>query len=173
MTMAIGLGFEDRSLTPEEVRGIVREGLGEVDLAGRSLLLIIPDHSRTAPVGQVFKEIFDAVGETVSRLDVIIALGTHPPMSEEMINARVEITAEERAGRYAKVNFYNHEYDNPDALTCLGTIPAGTIGELSEGLFEIDVDVTINRKALEYDHLCIVGPVFPHEVVGFSAGKKY
>jgi nickel-dependent lactate racemase len=27
--------------------------------------------------------------------------------------------------------------------------------------------------ALEYDHLIICGPVFPHEVVGFSGGNKY
>ena len=35
------------------------------------------------------------------------------------------------------------------------------------------VDVTINKLALEYDLLLIVGPTFPHEVVGFSGGNKY
>jgi nickel-dependent lactate racemase len=35
------------------------------------------------------------------------------------------------------------------------------------------VNLTINKMATEYDHLMICGPVFPHEVVGFSGGNKY
>src|SRR5262249_6885515 len=38
---------------------------------------------------------------------------------------------------------------------------------------EMAVDVTINRAVFDYDQLIIVGPVFPHEVVGFSGGNKY
>jgi len=33
--------------------------------------------------------------------------------------------------------------------------------------------VRLNRLILDYDHLLICGPVFPHEVVGFSGGNKY
>ena len=33
--------------------------------------------------------------------------------------------------------------------------------------------VALNRLVLDYDHLLICGPVFPHEVVGFSGGTKY
>ena len=36
-----------------------------------------------------------------------------------------------------------------------------------------DVDVTINKMVLDYDLLIIVGPTFPHEVIGFSGGNKY
>jgi nickel-dependent lactate racemase len=35
------------------------------------------------------------------------------------------------------------------------------------------VAVNINRAILDYDHLLILGPTFPHEVVGFSGGAKY
>lgn len=171
--MAIGVGCAERHLTSVEVREVIRDGLSSMALAGKSLLLIIPDHSRTAPVGQVFKEIHAAVGDKVRRLDVLIALGTHPPLSPAMINARVEISQEERTGRYAGVNFYNHCYHDPEELISLGVIPAKTIGELSGGLFQMDVDVTINRRVFDYDHVCIIGPVFPHEVVGFSGGNKY
>ena len=31
----------------------------------------------------------------------------------------------------------------------------------------------INRAIFDYDHLLVLGPVFPHEVVGFSGGAKY
>ena len=33
--------------------------------------------------------------------------------------------------------------------------------------------VALNKLPLEYDHVLICGPVFPHEVVGFSGGTKY
>ncbi len=100
------------------------------------------------------------------------ALGTHPPMSDEAINRRLEITAEERAGKYRRVRLLNHAWNNPAALAHVGTIKADEIGELSGGLFAMDVDVAINRAVFDYDQLIIVGPVFPHEVVGFSGRQQ-
>jgi len=157
-----------------EVREIVAPALAAAAaLAGKRVLLIVPDSTRTAPVGLMFRVIHDLIGRDAAALDVMIALGTHPPMSDEAINRRLEITAEERVGRYARVRMLNHSWDDPTALTSLGTLAAGEIGELSDGLFERDVPVTINRAIYGYDQLIIVGPVFPHEVVGFSGGNKY
>ena len=34
-------------------------------------------------------------------------------------------------------------------------------------------DIAINRHVVEADYAIVVGPVFPHEVVGFSGGNKY
>ena len=31
----------------------------------------------------------------------------------------------------------------------------------------------INRRIFDYDRIIIMGPVYPHEVVGFSGGNKY
>ena len=31
----------------------------------------------------------------------------------------------------------------------------------------------LNRAVVEHDVALVVGPVFPHEVVGFSGGNKY
>ena len=55
----------------------------------------------------------------------------------------------------------------------LGTIPASRIAELSEGRLSAPVDVRLNRAVVEHDVALVVGPVFPHEVVGFSGGNKY
>ena len=167
---------EMEEITPlgePEVRAIVAPALAAAGLAGKRVLLIVPDSTRTAPVGLMFRVIHDLIGREAAALDVMIALGTHPPMSDEAINRRLEITAAERAGRYARVRMLNHSWDDPAALTSLGTIPADEIGELSGGLFEMDVPVTINRAIYDYDQIVIVGPVFPHEVVGFSGGNKY
>jgi len=166
-------GRKERSLTEQQVRDIVAAAFAPLGLAGKKVLLIIPDATRTAPVGLLFRAIHDLIGAEAKSLDVLIALGTHPPMSEEAICRRLEIAAEERYSTYRRVRFLNHAWNDPAALASLGTIPARDIGALSGGLFEMDVEVTINRAIFEYDQLVLVGPVFPHEVVGFSGGNKY
>jgi nickel-dependent lactate racemase len=170
---AVGAGLTDRVLEEHEVRGLVARALSPLDLIGKRVLLIVPDSTRTAPVGMIFRVLHDLIGHDTRALDVLIALGTHPPMSEEGIQRRLEITAAERHGTYRRVRFLNHAWNDPKALARIGTIAADEIGRLSGGLFEMAVDVAVNRAVFDYDQLIIAGPVFPHEVVGFSGGNKY
>ena len=58
-------------------------------------------------------------------------------------------------------------------LTSIGTITEDEVETISGGRMRERVDVTINKLVLDYDLLLIVGPTFPHEVVGFSGGNKY
>ena len=160
-------------LTNEQVNEVVAQSLPAAEYAGKKVLLIVPDATRTAPIGQLFKAIHAQICGSATKLDVMIALGTHHAMSEEAICERLEITIEERRKQYADVTFHNHEWDNPDAMRNLGTIPASTIKELSGGRFEMDVPVEINKTIYDFDQVMILGPVFPHEVVGFSGGNKY
>ena len=139
----------------------------------KRVLVIVPDGTRTAPIGLVFKALHAHLAGVTDKLDVIIALGTHQPMSEAAICQRLEISLEERAGMYRKVAFHNHSWDQPAALRELGSIPASEISQLTGGLFAMEVQVEINRLVFDYDQLVIIGPVFPHEVVGFSGGNKY
>jgi nickel-dependent lactate racemase len=67
----------------------------------------------------------------------------------------------------------NHEWADPDMLVQVGTIPAARIAELSEGRLERDAPIVVNRRVVEADTAIVVGPVFPHEVVGISGGNKY
>lgn len=164
---------EGATLGEAEVQEVVEAACPPKWAAGRRLLLIVPDLTRTAPVGLLFKRLFSRVGAEAAAFDVIFALGTHPPMSEEAMLRRLEITAEEKRSRYAKVGLFNHAWDDPAALVEVGVIAAGEIEELTGGLFSMEVPVRVNRLALAYDELVLVGPVFPHEVVGFSGGNKY
>jgi lactate racemase len=164
---------EHGSIPAEAVADLVAQGCPRAQFDGKRVLLIIPDGTRTAPVGQMFQTLFRQIGAATHSLDILIALGTHQPMSEQAICERLEITMEERQREYAKVQFFNHEWNNPAALKNIGTIPAEEISKLSGGLFSMDVPVEINRRVFDYDQLIIVGPVFPHEVVGFSGGNKY
>ncbi len=160
-------------LGPDQVRAVVREAVAGWALAGRRVLMLVPDQTRSCPLGMLFREIHDAIGGVVRQLDVMIALGTHPPLGEEQINRRMEITAEERCTRYAGVRFLNHAWDDPAQLTEVGRLTRREVAELTEGRFEMELVVTCNKAVREYDVILIVGPVFPHEVIGFSGGNKY
>jgi nickel-dependent lactate racemase len=46
------------------------------------------------------------------------------------------------------------------------------MAEASHGLMTEPINVSLNKLILDYDHLLICGPVFPHEVAGFSGGAK-
>ena len=166
---AAGEGF----VTSDQARGLIAEACPAKDYRGKRVLVIVPDATRTCPLGMIFKGLFEQIGTAAAAVDVMIALGTHQPMNEEAICRRLEISTEERRGRFGTVRFFNHEWDNPGALRHIGTISADEIHELSGGLFAMDVPVNVNAKIFDYDQLIIIGPVFPHEVVGFSGGNKY
>ncbi|MEM6822815.1 MAG: lactate racemase domain-containing protein [Verrucomicrobiota bacterium] len=164
---------EGASLTDEAVGSVVAEFVSSVGFTGKKILCVVPDSTRTAPLGQLFAHFHQEVSGRASQIDVMIALGTHPPMSEEAILKRMEWSLEDREGRFKDVKVLNHSWDDPSSLETLGTIPASEIRSLSGGLFSMDVEVQLNRLALDYDCLVVMGPVFPHEVVGFSGGNKY
>jgi lactate racemase len=161
------------TVTTDQIDGLVAKVCNPDSYRGKRVLVIVPDSTRTAPVGPFFRALHRQIGEAAKAFDVMIALGTHPPMSEAAICERLEITLEERREKFPRVQLLNHEWDNPAALQSLGTIASEEISGLTGGLFAMDVEVKINRQVLGYDQIIIVGPVFPHEVVGFSGGNKY
>jgi nickel-dependent lactate racemase len=168
-----GEGGTDRFLDDGRVRELVGEALAQLDLEGIRVLVIIPDGTRTAPIPLFFRLFHESLWGRVAALDYLVALGTHRPMTEEGLNRHVGVSAEERRTTYAGVGIYNHLWESPETLITLGTIPAAEIHEITGGLFSQEVPVTLNRLVLEYDQVIICGPVFPHEVVGFSGGNKY
>ncbi|MFO7975727.1 MAG: lactate racemase domain-containing protein [Candidatus Hydrogenedentota bacterium] len=164
---------EHEAITSDEIRAFVAQAMAPIDLDGKRVLFIIPDQTRSMPMPATFRALHAELSDRVKRMDFLVALGTHPPMTEEMLNAHLGITPEERSGVFQNVGIFNHAWDNPEQLECIGTIPEEEIYEISGGLMRQSVDVTLNKMILDYDLLCVVGPVFPHEVVGFSGGNKY
>jgi nickel-dependent lactate racemase len=162
-----------RFVTADEVAGVVSRACPEKVYRDRRVLCIVPDGTRTAPVGLLFQALHRQIGGVTRAFDVMVALGTHQPMNEAAICQRLEITADQRRSTYGQVRFFNHEWNNPAALQRVGVITADEIRALTGGLFALDVPVEINRRVFDYDQVIILGPVFPHEVVGFSGGNKY
>src|SRR5688572_17010297 len=104
------------AVPPQQVSEIVAKACPVEAYRGKRVLLIVPDHTRTAPVGLMFKTLHQQFAAATKAFDVLIALGTHPPMGEESICNRLDISIEDRRGKYRAVAFFNHEWDNPDAL---------------------------------------------------------
>lgn len=171
--MLISRTNRDGHVTQADATSAVNEFFAQNDYAGKRILLIVPDNTRSGPIGEVFQMIFQAIGGKAAALDILVALGTHQPMTETQICKRLAITPEQRKTTYASVRFFNHEWDRPETFQTIGRITADEISELTDGLFAEDVDVAINKRIFDYDTFFILGPVFPHEVVGFSGGHKY
>jgi nickel-dependent lactate racemase len=167
----IGAAYTDRPLTEAEVHDLAAEALAQADLAGKRVLVIIPDGTRTAPVPLLFRLLRELLGEQVAALDYLVALGTHPPMDDAALGRLVGVPV--RDGQAGASRIFNHRWDLPETFVTLGILPAAEVEMLSEGRFSLDVPVRLNRMILEYDQLLVCGPVFPHEVVGFSGGNKY
>ena len=105
--MLIGEGHEDRALSEEQVRELAARGLEQAELRDKRVLVLIPDSTRTAPVPLFFRLFCELVGSKARKLDFLIALGTHPPMPAEKIDALVGMSAAERAERFPGVAIFN------------------------------------------------------------------
>jgi nickel-dependent lactate racemase len=159
------------NLEARELRRLVADGLATLQLDGRRLLAIIPDGTRTMPLPMVFDILEAEAGGRAAALDYLVALGTHQPMSDAQLG---KLTGRPVSrGLAGRSRIFNHRWDLPETFATAGTIPAAEIRGLSGGLLERDVPVTLNRLIFDYDQILICGPVFPHEVVGFSGGNKY
>ena len=160
-------------VSDEQAHEAIGEFFARNDCTGKRILLIIPDNTRSGPVGEIFKIIYDFLAGKAKAIHILVALGTHQPLTEEQICTRLDITDAQRRSKYASVKFFNHRWNRPETFTLIGRIRANEIEQITGGLFSEEVNVAINKLIFEYDEFFIIGPVFPHEVVGFSGGHKY
>lgn len=169
--MTVGRGLIQGHLSPEEVSSTIREGLARLPLDGKRVLVLIPDGTRTMPVPLVFDVLERNLEPRARSLDYLVALGTHAPMDDAQLTRLVGRPVVD--GRTGRARIINHQWNEPAALVELGSIKAREIASLTAGRLNEDVPVALNRLVVEYDHVLISGPVFPHEVAGFSGGTKY
>jgi nickel-dependent lactate racemase len=163
----------DALLTNQEVFDILNGVFTANNLSGKRILVIIPDSTRTMPLPIFFQYFVKLLRGKASKMDFIIALGTHLPMSREAICRHFDISLEEMNSTYQDIRFFNHAWDQKETFIDLGKFDAEEISRLTFGTIQKDVTVQINKIILDYDVLIVCGPVFPHEVMGFSGGTKY
>ncbi len=167
------IGGPGRVLDEDQIRAFVLDQLGALDLCDASVCVLVPDATRSMPLALMLAAVHESLHGRVRRLTVLIALGTHAAMSEPALAAHLGYEAGASAARYPGMTVHNHAWWDPSTFVALGTIGAERIAQLSEGMLSQAVEVKINRAVVEHDLTLILGPVFPHEVVGFSGGNKY
>ncbi|MGE0453410.1 MAG: lactate racemase domain-containing protein [Vicinamibacteria bacterium] len=167
----IGSGQADRTLLEAELRAVVAEAAEALAKRGGRVLVLVPDGTRSMPMPLMRRLIEELLAPRVDALDYLVALGTHRPMTDAALSRLLGCPV--NGGRAGRARVFNHESHNPEALALLGTLAAREVAELTGGRLNEEVPVRLNRLVLEYDQLLVCGPVFPHEVVGFSGGNKY
>jgi lactate racemase len=166
----IGQGAKQSTLRSEAVAEIVDVGLYALAVrAGARILAIVPDNTRSFEPA-VVHHFLARCRDRQAHCDILIANGTHAAMSEEKIDQFLCRSA--AAGLFRDTHVYNHSTDAGN-LSSLGTLGAQEVADISCGRLERAVEITVNKRIFDYDLLVIIGPVFPHEVVGMSGGWKY
>ena len=162
--MTATIGGPAEVLADDAVAAFVEAQFAALDLDGRSLCLVIPDATRNCPLPLLLGAIVRAVEGRVRSLQAVVALGTHAAMTEAAMQAMVGVDG---------LAVVNHEWWDDETFVPLGTLSAEDVGRLSGGRLEESVPIRVNRLVVESDVTVIVGPVLPHEVIGFSGGDKY
>ena len=96
--------------------------------------------------------------------DILPALGTHTPMTDDQIFHMF--------GKTPRSLFRDHDWRN-DVVT-IGTVPAEFVKEVSEGTVDYPWPVQVNKLLIEgeFDLILSIGQVVPHEVVGMANYNK-
>jgi len=162
-------------LSHEAIKQTIHTGLAG-EFTGQRILVLISDHTRTVPLPRLFRTLVEALHD-VKNLDFMVALGTHPPLDEESMCRLVGISSEERHTQYGTIGLLNHTWDDPAELQTIGMITHDEVQQFAGSRWHPslsgDVPVRINKAVFDYDHIIILGPSFPHEIVGISGGAKY
>jgi nickel-dependent lactate racemase len=137
-------------LSQAEVIQALYRGL-ENQFSGQKVLVIIPDHTRSIPLTNFFRWLVDVLHD-VERLDFLVALGTHPRLSEEQLCKLVGIDQDARFSEYERIGLFNHTWDSPNALIEVGQLTKNKIKEIAEPYWhptlDADVAVRINKGDL-------------------------
>lgn len=156
------------SLDQPTLAAIVERALDAAQ-PGERVLAIIPDKTRddnTHVLFPIASEFLSRRG--VAAFDALVAQGTHPPMSQSQKLSK--IGCDEFSGQ-----LFDHRWDDPEELITLGELSVETVRELTNGLIETGVPVSINKLLGPgiYDTVLVFGATVPHEVAGFAGGAKY
>ncbi len=171
------IGGPHERVSAEALDALVADRLSQVDVDGKNVVLVVPDGTRSCPLPLLVGTLHRHLIDRVSSLTAVIALGTHSYMNPQRIDAWFGVGGSGQpptlqAG-YPGLRVVNHEWADPDQLVKVGRLEDDRIAELSEGRLRHGADILINRHVVESDVAIVVGPVFPHEVVGISGGNKY
>ena len=147
--------LENKTLDARTIRQTLEDGLGG-KFKKAKVLVLIPDHTRTIPLPQLFPMMVEVLKDT-AQLDFMVALGTHPPLKDEAIHKLLGISKGEREDKYRRVGLLNHQWNRDDALTSIGTLDTDQLKQLIGDYWHPslggNVDIVINKAIHDYDQI--------------------
>ena len=158
--------YENGSINTNLSAGDLKNGLFRaLDRLGekKKVLVIPPDYTRfPSRAGELTEFTWQYYGEKLT--DILPALGTHTPMTDEQISHMY--------GNTPRDLFRVHDWRN-DVYT-LGIVPAEFVNEVSEGAVNYPWPAQVNKLLVEggFDLILSVGQVVPHEVAGMANYNK-
>jgi lactate racemase len=120
----------------------------------KNVLIVVDDYTRTTPVQKILPRLVSELGEAgikPSGIKILVALGTHRPMTEEEM---VKKFGKDIPKRYP---IFNHQWWDSSQLTYFGETEKRT-------------PIFVNRMIKEIDLIIGIGQIVPHRVSGFSGG---
>src|SRR5918911_1235852 len=121
---AVQVGGPGEVLTEEQVRSFVGDQLAAADLDGRSVCVIVPDGTRSCPMPLLLGAVHQALHGRVTRMSVLVALGTHARMGEMELARHLGYPLGAFTERYPGATVQNHKWWDPDTFVSVGTISA-------------------------------------------------
>lgn len=155
-------GSPETALSHDDLRRGLYEALEKLG-ERRKILVVPPDYTRLpSRSGELTEIAWEYWGERLT--DILPALGTHTPMTDEQISHMF--------GKTPKTLFRDHDWRN-DVLT-VGEVPAEYIRTISEGKVDFPWPAQVNKLLVEggFDLILSIGQVVPHEVVGMANYNK-
>ena len=155
-------GSKTDVITGTEVRDILTHVFDSMGQKKR-VLVIPPDYTRlNSYAGPITEMCYDYFGSALT--DIMPALGTHVPMTDEQIS--------DMFGHTPRELFRVHDWRN-DVVT-VGEVPAEYIRKVSEGRLDYSWKAQVNKLLLDpsFDLILSVGQVVPHEVIGMANYNK-
>jgi nickel-dependent lactate racemase len=158
LTAKAGSGLTSRQIREALYKSLVHKNLKKV-------LLVPPDFTRFhSNAGLITNTYYHYLSERGVSVDILPALGTHVKMSKvECLEMYGDIP-------YEKFLYHNWRKD----VVKLGKVPSEFVSEITEGLWDKEVIVEINKVIMDesYDLIISIGQVVPHEVIGMANHSK-
>lgn len=155
-------GSENEELSGEDLKMALYEALEKLG-SRKKVLAIPPDYTRLhSKAGEITAYAWEYYQDALT--DILPALGTHVPMTEEEIN--------DMFPNVPHSLFRVHDWRN-DVVT-LGVVPGEYISDLTDGRISYEWPAQVNKLLIEgaYDMILSVGQVVPHEVIGMANYNK-
>ncbi len=130
--------------------------LEEIAGPGTRVALLCDDISRTTPTDRILPRVvarLNRAGVADSQIQMVMALGSHRPMTEAEIERKVGKDLRRR------IRVVNSEFRDRSLMVRLPGLPGGP-------------EIWLDRRAVEADIRVGLGGVLPHPAAGWSGGGK-